>query len=99
MVDLAAHLQLERPLLLGHSLGGIIAIQAALKLEVLGLVLMSTSSRVSSRAREQWRQRAEAAARQGFEAMADVQFMVSKMDLESQMSKLSRFSECRLSLF
>ncbi|CAL1137920.1 unnamed protein product [Cladocopium goreaui] len=89
IIDLVQHLQLQRVVLLGHSLGGMIALSAALDLpELLGLVLMSTSSRVSSRAREGWRRSAQVARKQGQEAWAKIQEMVAESQIEKEMPKL-----------
>lgn len=64
---------------------------AALDLpELLGLVLMSTSSRVSSRAREGWRRSAQVARKQGQEAWAKIQEMVAESQIEKEMPKLGR---------
>ena len=67
------------------------ALSAALDLpELLGLVLMSTSSRVSSRAREGWRRSAQVARKQGQEAWAKIQEMVAESQIEKEMPKLGR---------
>ena len=66
---------------------------AALELdlpELQGLVLMSTSSRVSSRAREGWRRSAQVARKQGLEAWAKIQEMVAESQIEKEMPKLGR---------
>ncbi|CAK9008866.1 unnamed protein product [Durusdinium trenchii] len=91
IIDLIQHLALPRVILVGHSLGGIIALRAALDdpSHVLGLVLISTSSRVNSKARAAWRQRAQDASAQGYAAIAAIQLMVANMELEHEMPKLS----------
>ena len=67
------------------------ALSAALDLpELQGLVLMSTSSRVSSRARQNWRRSAQVAREQGQEAWAKIQEMVAESQIEKEMPKLSR---------
>ena len=91
IIDLVQHLQLQNVVLLGHSLGGMIALSAALQLVVppLGVVLMSTSSRLSSRAREAWRSSAREALQRGDEVLAKIQLMVADSQLEKEMYKLS----------
>ena len=67
------------------------ALSAALQLVVppLGVVLMSTSSRLSSRAREAWRSSAREAFERGDEVLAKIQLMVADSQLEKEMYKLS----------
>ncbi len=67
------------------------ALSAALELVVppLGVVLMSTSSRLSSRAREAWRSSAREALERGDKVLAKIQLMVADSQLEKEMSKLS----------
>ena len=55
----------------------------------LGVVLMSTSSRLSSRAREAWRSSAREALERGDKVLAKIQLMVADSQLEKEMFKLS----------
>lgn len=76
-----------------QALSAAIELSAVTSVRLLGLVLMSTSSRVSSRAREMWRQSAQAALERGDEVAAKVQVMVAETQVEKEMPKLSDSAE------
>eukprot|EP00438_Fugacium_kawagutii_P021826 Skav232617 [mRNA] locus=scaffold1260:12482:32717:+ [translate_table: standard] len=73
-----------------QALSAAIELSAATSPRLLGLVLMSTSSRVSSRARDIWRQSAQEALERGDEVAAKVQVMVA----ESQAIPVDALPRC-----
>ena len=67
VVAVLDHLGIERAMLLGHSMGGIVAMTTALAApeRIAGLVLIGTASQVSARAAAWYGKIAEAAEREG----------------------------------
>jgi 3-oxoadipate enol-lactonase len=91
--DLAAlldALEVERAVVIGHSMGGVITQRFGIDFpeKALGLLLMSTSSRVNEVAREGWLKRAQQTEERGNPRLAAAQRAVAEYNMDEELKQV-----------